>query len=443
MTGLARIAGELGCKVGGCDKTFYPPMSEQLKRMDVSVDSGFALPEGDWDCYVIGNALSRGNPLAEAVLERQLPFCSGPQWLYERVLRRRRTLCVAGTHGKTTTASMLAWILERAGASPGFLIGGVPGNFGISSRLGRSDMFVIEGDEYDTAFFDKRSKFLHCHPRVLILNNLEFDHADIFPDLDAIKTQFHHLMRTVPAGGLAVARAHDSALQDVLTRGCWCEVQTFGLDSERAQWQGRMLKNGFELLCQGRSQGVCEWDIAGEHNVLNAVAAIAAANKVGVTAAESLEALKTFRGVSRRLEISGRYEDITVYDDFAHHPTEIKAGIAALRARGNGGRLIAVVEPRSNTMKSGCHNADLIAALATADRVFFYQPADLQWSLEALDRGVLPQATTHKDIAAMSEAVAAEARAQDQILVMSNGDFGGMCRRIGELLDNRAGAKDS
>lgn len=443
MAGMARIAGDLGFRVGGCDKAFYPPMSEQLKQMNVSVDTGFTLPEEGWDCYVIGNALSRGNELVEAVLDYKLPFCSGPQWLHRRVLRQRRTLCVAGTHGKTTTSSMLAWILEFAGMSPGFLIGGVPTNFGVSSRLGRSNEFVIEGDEYDTAFFDKRSKFLHYHPQVLLLNNLEFDHADIFPDLEAVKTQFHYLMRTVPAGGLAVVRAGDNALRDVLARGCWCEVQTFGLDSETAEWQGRVLENGFELLHRGKPQGVCEWDVAGEHNVLNAVGATAVANRVGITTEVALAALKIFQGVSRRLEVSGCYDDIVVYDDFAHHPTEIKASIAALRARSGGGRLVAVVEPRSNTMKIGCHNADLVKALATADRVFFYQPADLRWSLDTLACGALPQATSYKDITVMSEAVVVQAQAKDQILVMSNGDFGGICQRIGELLGNRATAKGS
>ena len=437
MAGLARIAREAGYRVGGCDKAFYPPMSGQLEQMGIACETGFGLPAKSWDRYIIGNALTRGNELVEAILDRRLPFASGPQWLYEAVLCRRQTLCVAGTHGKTTTSAMLAWILEFAGVKPGFLIGGVPGNFGVSSRLGRSSLFVIEGDEYDTAFFDKRSKFLHYRPQILVLNNLEFDHADIFPGIEAVKVQFHHLMRTMPGRGLVVMRAGDAALRDVIDRGCWCDLQTFGFEHEAADWQLRPSAGGFEVLRAGTALGVCRWDVPGEHNALNALAAVAAASRAGVDAATALEALRSFRGVARRLQVSSRHGGVTVYDDFAHHPTEIKASIAALRSASNGGRLIAVVEPRSNTMKLGRHNAQLAAALDAADEVFFYEPPDLQWSPDEVVAGAGPPFSCHKDIAAMSRAIAAAAKPRDKILVMSNGDFGNICRRIGELLRQR------
>lgn len=433
MTGIARIARECGYQVHGCDPGCYPPMSDQLAELGIDIDREFVFPTQAYDHYIIGNALSRGNPFVESVLEQGVSFDSGPSWLYRKVLSQRKVLCVAGTHGKTTTSSMLAWILDSAGLAPGFLIGGVPSNFKVSSRLGDSDYFVMEGDEYDTAFFDKRSKFVHYHPFVAILNNLEFDHADIFPNIEAIQLQFHHLMRIIPNNGLVVARANDSALQDVIAQGSWCEVETFGSTDEDADWQMRLLQGqGFELSHRGVVQGVVEWDIPGEHNALNATAAIAAAHKIGIPPTKALQALNSFQGVSRRLEVISTHNDIVVYDDFAHHPTEIKATLTAIKAQCGAGRLLAVMEPRSNSMKRGVHNAQLQDSFACADQAFIYQPPELQWSVKEFVQADSARLHAYTDTDTMVAAILAEARPKDKIVVMSNGDFEGVCTKISQ-----------
>ena len=429
MAGLACIARELGCEVGGCDRGAWPPMSEQLARLGIAFDAGCHAAAADGhERYVVGNALSRGDELVEALLERGAPLSSGPQWLYEAVLRERRVLCVAGTHGKTTVSAMLAWILEFAGMAPGFLIGGAPADFDVSARLGESDLFVIEGDEYDTAFFDKRSKFVHYRPHVLVLNNLEYDHADVFDDLESIKTQFHHLLRTLPASGLVLVRAGDEHLRSVLSRGLWSELQTFGLDDEAADWQARALDGGgFTVRHLGQHAGACDWSLPGVHNVVNAVGAVAAAYRVGVPVAASLEALESFGGVRRRLEVIAEIGGVTLYDDFAHHPTEIRASLSAVRERTEApGRVLAVFEPRSNTMKAGLHNDDLGASFAAADRLFFYRPRELEWSPEEMLARAEAQWSVHGEIEELAAAVVAEVVEGDHVVVMSNGDFGGV-----------------
>ncbi len=437
MAGLACIARELGHDVGGCDRGAWPPMSEQLARFGITFDTGCrAAAAAGYDRYVVGNALARGDELVEALLERGAPLVSGPQWLSEEVLCERRVLCVAGTHGKTTVSAMLAWILEFAGMAPGFLIGGAPADFDVSARVGQSDSFVIEGDEYDTAFFDKRSKFLHYRPRVLVLNNLEYDHADVFDNLENIKTQFHHLLRTLPASALVVTRAGDERLRSVLARGLWSELQTFGLDDEAADWQGRATDGGgFAVRHLGQHAGVCNWSLPGVHNVVNAVGAVAAAYRVGVPVAASLEALESFGGVRRRLEVIAEIGGVTLYDDFAHHPTEIRASLAAVRERTEApGRVLAVFEPRSNTMRAGRHNDDLGASFAAADRLFFYRPKDLEWSPEKTLARTEPHWSVHEEIEELVAAVIAEAAEGDHVVVMSNGDFGGVHATLREKL---------
>ena len=439
MAGLACIARELGHDVGGCDRGAWPPMSEQLARLGITFDTGCrAAAAGGYDCYVVGNALARGDELVEELLERGAPLVSGPQWLSDAVLRERRVLCVAGTHGKTTVSAMLAWILEFAGLAPGFLIGGAPADFDVSARVGQSDLFVIEGDEYDTAFFDKRSKFVHYRPRVLVLNNLEYDHADVFDNLENIKTQFHHLLRTLPASALVIARAGDEHLRSVLARGLWSELQTFGCDDETADWQGCATDGGgFALRHLGQHAGTCNWSLPGVHNVVNAVGAVAAAYRVGVPVAASLEALESFGGVRRRLEVIAEIGGVTLYDDFAHHPTEIRASLNAVRkeaARAGRGRVLAVFEPRSNTMKAGRHNDDLGASFAAADRLFFYRSKDLEWSPEKTLAQTRPRWSVHAKIEELATAVAHEAAEGDHVVVMSNGDFGGVHGIIREKL---------
>lgn len=436
MAGLACIARELGCDVKGCDRAAWPPMSTQLAEHSIHLDKGCkADVVGHYDHYVVGNVMTRGDELIETLLTQRVPLISGPQWLYERVLHRRRVLCVAGTHGKTTTAAMLAWILEFAGMEPGFLIGGVPNNFGVSARLGQSDLFIIEGDEYDTAFFDKRSKFLHYHPHILILNNLEFDHADIFKDLDAIKTQFHHLLKTLPQTALVFTRAGDENLLSLLAQGCWSQQHSFGIADETADWQAQPQEDGFILLQGGSELGICRWEMLGVHNVANALGAIAVACSVGVPPATALQALNSFRGVQRRLEICGVQKGVTIYDDFAHHPTEIKASIAALRTIG-AQRVLVAFEPRSNTMKAGRHNHLLNVAFRQADHIFFYSPDTLAWSAKE----VLQTATTpwscHNGIDDILDAICKELVKGDHLLIMSNGDFGGLKQRVLDQLKN-------
>ena len=453
MGGIAAIAKEAGHRVTGCDANAYPPMSDQLRALEIDPIEGFGADQLSLrpDLWVIGNVVSRGNPLMEAILDAGLDYISGPQWLAEQVLRSQWVLAVAGTHGKTTTASLLAWILEEAGLQPGFLIGGVADNFPVSARLGAGRFFVIEADEYDTAFFDKRSKFVHYRPRTAVLNNLEFDHADIFRDLEAIELQFHHLVRTVPRTGKVIHDDTQPALQRVLARGCWSETEPLG---SLAGWRAEGVVEGadrteFMLMHGTRAIGVCNLPLSGAHNRANAIAAVVAAAHVGVDFPTALAALARFAGVKRRLEVRGRERGVTVLDDFAHHPTAIQATIAGLRARmdaaprgmdGEGdrarlGRLLAVVEPRSNTMKLGAMKALLADSLREADLVFCHT-GGLGWDAAQVLAPLGLRARTFDEIDSLVEAVAREAEDGDQVLVMSNGAFGGI---HGKLLDALAG----
>ena len=435
MGGIAALAKAAGHTVTGCDSNVYPPMSTQLEAMGIELISGFDADQLSLapDLYVIGNVVKRGMPLMEAILDQGLPYVSGPQWLAEHVLAGRWVLAVAGTHGKTTTSSMLAWILEDAGLAPGFLIGGIPENFGVSARLpgapraepgGQSPFFVIEADEYDTAFFDKRSKFVHYRPRTAVLNNLEFDHADIFADLAAIETQFHHLVRTVPGKGRLVVNGREASLDRVLARGCWTPVERFG---EHGEWScGPVDADGAcDILLVGMPQGRLNWSLLGEHNRLNALAAIAAARHVGVPPAVAIDALSRFANVKRRMEVKGVAGGVTVYDDFAHHPTAIATTLAGLRAKVGAARILAVLEPRSNTMKLGTMKAELPGSLADADQVFCYG-ANLGWDAAEALAPLGAQAQTFDQLDALVAAVRQAARAGDHVLVMSNGGFGGV-----------------
>jgi len=434
MGGIAVIARQAGHTVTGCDENVYPPMSTQLEQQGIRLTEGWDPRQTELcpDLYVVGNVVSRGNRLMEAILDRGLPYVSGPQWLAETLLRNRWVLAVAGTHGKTTTASMLAWILEDAGLRPGFLIGGVPMNFGLSARITDSHFFVIEADEYDTAFFDKRSKFVHYRPRTAVLNNLDFDHADIVPDLGAIETQFHHLVRTVPGNGLIVANGAEASLDRVLARGCWTPVERFGAPGG---WQAGPpdADGAFDVILQGESVGRVQWDLLGEHNRLNAIAAIAAARHSGVPVAAGIEALGRFRNVRRRMELRGTVRDIAVYDDFAHHPTAIATTVGGLRHRVGDARILAVLEPRSNTMKLGVMKAQLPGSLRDADRVYCYA-GDLGWDAAEALAPLADRAETFTELGALVDAVAAEARPGDHVLVMSNGGFGGVHGRLLERL---------
>ena len=446
MGGVAAIAKEAGFKISGCDAKMYPPMSTQLEALGIGVHEGFdaaQLEEFKADIYVIGNVAKRGMDVIEAILNKGLPYISGPQWLAENVLHQHWVLGVAGTHGKTTTASMLAWVLEYAGLAPGFLIGGIPQNFGISARLpqtpkadpaSRSPFFVIEADEYDTAFFDKRSKFVHYRPRTAILNNLEYDHADIFPNLAAIQTQFHHLVRTIPGNGLIVCNGREESLQTVLAQGCWTPVESFG---STEGWQaGEPDENGaFDVLHHGQTVGHIAWPLLGEHNRLNALAVIAAARHAGVSIQVACEALSQFQNVKRRMEVKGCVRGITVYDDFAHHPTAIATTIAGLRQKVGGARIIAVLEPRSNTMKLGSMKAALPGSLAEADQVFCYG-GGVEWDVAAALAPLGGKLHTGNDFDAFVQSILSNARSGDHILVMSNGGFGGIHQK---LLDGLAG----
>jgi UDP-N-acetylmuramate: L-alanyl-gamma-D-glutamyl-meso-diaminopimelate ligase len=443
MGGLALLAREAGFDVSGSDANVYPPMSTQLERAGIRLREGYspAYLDPEPDLVVVGNALSRGNPVVEHVLDRGIRYTSGPQWLSEHVLQDRWVLAVAGTHGKTTTASMLAWILEYAGLKPGFLIGGVPGNFGLSARLGASPFFVVEADEYDTAFFDKRSKFVHYHPRTLILNNLEFDHADIFPDLKSIQRQFHHLIRTVPGSGLIINNASDSRLAAVLEMGCWTPVETLSSGDTAADWQARELKadgSVFEVLAGGSVEGTVSWDQSGDHNIHNALSAIAAARHAGVPPAHGIAALGEFSGVKRRLEVRARIDGITVYDDFAHHPTAIATTLAGLRQRvGGDQRILALLEPRSNTMRMGFHQDTLAPSLQAADEVWFYQPQDIDLDLDAVAVQCAPPAHVQDSVEAIIDAVLGESRSGDHILIMSNGSFGDIHEKLVQRLSEQ------
>ena len=426
MGGLAVLAREAGHKVTGCDANVYPPMSTQLEAQGIALIEGYDPRQLDHkpDLFVIGNVVTRGNPLMEAILDRGLPYASGPQWLREHVLQGRWVLAVAGTHGKTTTSAMLAWILEHAGLHPGFLIGGVPQNFGVSARLTETPFFVIEADEYDTAFFDKRSKFVHYAPRTVVLNNLEYDHADIFPDLAAIETQFHHLVRTVPGNGLIVANGREAALDRVLARGAWTPVERFG--GEGAWQAGPADDSGvFEVLHQGASRGRVMWDLLGEHNRMNALAAIAAARHAGVPVIGGVDALSGFKNVKRRMEIRGTRRGVTVYDDFAHHPTAIATTVSGLRRKVGKARIFAVIEPRSNTMKLGVMKQALPESLQDADRVYCYS-GGLSWNAADALAPLGDKVEVHTDLDTLIQAITAAAQSGDQVLVMSNGGFGGI-----------------
>ncbi len=448
MGGLAVIARQAGHTVTGCDANVYPPMSTQLESQGIRLVEGFEAGQTalNPDLYVVGNVVARGRqPLMEEILNRGLPYTSGPQWLAEHVLRapaaNKWVLAVAGTHGKTTTASMLAWILEDCGLDPGYLIGGVPVNFGVSARLTDSPFFVIEADEYDTAFFDKRSKFVHYRPRTAVLNNLEYDHADIFADLAAIETQFHHLVRTVPGNGLVVANAGDGNVLRVLGRGCWTPVEYFA--GPGFGWKAAAADAAsFDVSLDDRGVGRVAWSLQGEHNRHNALAAIAAARHAGVPAADAIAALSRFANVRRRMELRGEVAGIRVYDDFAHHPTAIATTLAGLRAsldaEGRSARILAVLEPRSNTMKLGVMKDALAASLGAADRVFCYT-GGLDWDAAAALRPLGDRATTHADLEQLVEAVAGTSRAGDQVLVMSNGGFGGIHAKLLARLAGAAG----
>ncbi len=444
MGGIALLARELGYTVTGSDAAVYPPMSTQLRAAGIELREGY-LPEHldpKPDCVVVGNAMSRGNPLVEYLLNSGLPYTSGPQWLAEHVLQGRWVLAVSGTHGKTTTSSMLAWILQHAGMAPGFLIGGVPANFGISARAGGSDFFVVEADEYDTAFFDKRSKFIHYRPRTLTINNLEFDHADIFDDLAAIQRQFHHLVRCVPGDGRIVYRHGVAAIDATLAMGCWTPAASFGLGGEGgADWRAELLADdgsAFRLFTDDGEAVDVKWPQCGEHNVENAVTAIAAAKHVGVAPAVAAAALAEFGGVKRRLELLGRPRDVAVYDDFAHHPTAIATTLKGLRAKGGNGRLIALIEPRSNTMRMGEHREQLAASTADADVVHWFQPEGLDWSLERVIADSPVAARLHTDIEALVNTVVEDAREGDQVVIMSNGSFGGIHEKLLAQLEGQA-----
>lgn len=428
MGGIAALAREAGHTVTGCDANVYPPMSDQLRALGIDLIEGFGADQLALkpDVFVIGNVVTRGNPLMEAILDAGAAYTSGPQWLAEHVLFGRHVLAVAGTHGKTTTTSMLAWILEHAGLEPGFLVGGVPQNFGVSARLGKGKCFVIEADEYDTALFDKRSKFVHYRPRTAILNNLEMDHADIFADLAAIETQFHHLVRTVPASGRLVVNARDEALARVLQRGCWSEVQRFGTKREEPGGLcARGEPSGFDVLRGSLKLGHVDWPLIGEHNQMNALAALGAAEHVGVAADAAAAALASFENVRRRMELKGEAGGVKVYDDFAHHPTAMRTTLAGLRRKVGLARILAVFEPRSNTMKLGTMKAQLPWALEEADLSFALQ-GDYGWSVKDALAPLGQQAASAESVDALVAAVAKAAKPGDHVLVMSNGGFGGI-----------------
>ena len=439
MGGLAALAREAGHRVTGCDAGVYPPMSDQLRALGIELIEGYGAEQLALqpDLFVVGNVVSRGNALMEAILDAGARYTSGPQWLAEHVLQGRHVLAVAGTHGKTTTTSMLAWILEDAGLKPGFLVGGVPQNFGVSARLGEGSSFVIEADEYDTAFFDKRSKFVHYRPRTAILNNLEYDHADIFADLAAIETQFHHLVRTVPASGRLVVNAREEALGRVLERGCWSDVVRFGVRGDAPGWRARGEPHAFDVLKSGMQVARVEWGLLGEHNQMNALAAIAAAEHVGVTPEQSAAALARFESVKRRLELRGQAAGVTVYDDFAHHPTAIRTTLDGLRRKvGPDVRILAVFEPRSNTMKLGTMKALLPWSLEEADLAFCHS-GGLGWDAAEALAEMGERAVVADRIDTLVQKILRAARPGDQVLCMSNGSFGGIHAKLLEALAAR------
>jgi UDP-N-acetylmuramate: L-alanyl-gamma-D-glutamyl-meso-diaminopimelate ligase len=442
MGGIALLAKQAGHQVSGSDANVYPPMSTQLQEHGIELCEGYDPADitEEIDQVVIGNALSRGNPMVEYVLNHNIPYTSGPQWLAENVLSQRWVLAVAGTHGKTTTSSMLAWILEYAGLNPGFLIGGVPGNFGLSARFGDYPFFVVEADEYDTAFFDKRSKFVHYQPRTCVLNNLEFDHADIFENLDAIKKQFHHLVRTVPGEGKLIVNGADKNLQDVLDMGCWSQVEKFAIDNQN--WSiSNCWENGehFSVCVDGKVVGQVKWKMHGAYNRLNALAAIAAARHAGVPVKDACDAMAKFDGIKRRQEIRGVVNGITVYDDFAHHPTAIAETLSALdEIKKTGERVIAVLEPRSNTMRMGVHKNAMMDALQDADEILLYQPAGLDWDLSEVAASSKKPVIVFDSTDAIIEHVCQQAKEGDHVLIMSNGGFEAIHTHMLEALSSNA-----
>ena len=437
MGGVAMIARELGYHVTGSDTNVYPPMSTFLENHGIEIIPNYdvAQLQPAPDLVVIGNAMSRGNPCVEYVLDNQLNYTSGPQWLHDNLLKDRWVLAVSGTHGKTTTTGMLAWILEKNGIDAGFLIGGVAGNFGISARAGSSKFFVIEADEYDSAFFDKRSKFVHYTPKTLIINNIEFDHADIFDDLKAIQRQFHHLVRTMPQSGCILSAVSDQNVQDTLKMGAYSQLQFIG---EGKEWFAKPLVadcSSFEVYHFGEKAGVVQWQIIGAHNMHNALMAIAASHHAGVSVAGACEALGSFINANRRLEVKGEVRGVTVYDDFAHHPTAIEATIGALRSKvGKDARILAVLEPRSNTMKMGVHKEEIAPSLKDADVVFVYQPETIPWKVSVITDALTQPAKWSANLDELVDAVTREAKSGDHILVMSNGAFGGIHAKLLEKL---------
>lgn len=439
MGGIAALARAAGHRVTGSDQSVYPPMSDQLKALGIDIIEGYGAEQLKLnpDVVVVGNVMSRGNPLIEALLESDIPYTSGPQWLAQHVLAKRWTLAVAGTHGKTTTSSILTWLLEYAGLDPGFLIGGVPGNFNVTARLGGGRHFVVEADEYDTAFFDKRAKFVHYRPRTAVINNLEHDHADIYPDVASIQWQFHQLMRMVPRNGLVVANSGDPNVMHVIDMGCWTPVERFagGLAGDTA-WYALAPAGGdysnFAIMQGGRMAGEVKWSMLGRHNAENALAAILAARSAGVEIETSIAALKEFQGVRRRMEVRGVVNGITVYDDFAHHPTAVATTIDGLRRKIGSARLIAVLEPRSNTMKLGTHSAALAGSLSQADQVWMYQGPTVQWDVAGSVAALGKRAETIRDLDELITQLDRSLVSGDHVLIMSNGGFGGI---HGKLLD--------
>jgi len=435
MGGIAALARADGHTVSGQDQNVYPPMSTQLEELGIKLSEGYSASDipNQTDIVIVGNALSRGNPAVEHVLDTGMNYISGPRWLGENYLAGKSVLAVAGTHGKTTTSSMLAWILEYAGLKPGFLIGGIPGNFGISARAGKK-LFVVEADEYDTAFFDKRAKFVHYRPSVAILNNLEFDHADIYPDLAAIETQFHHLMRTIPGKGRVIVNQHDANLKRVLELGCWSQSERFGLEGDSdAEWRVKGLEPAcrrLEFFHEGASLGTLEWTLTGRHNAFNATAAVAAAAAAGVKPGEAIAALAEFKGIKRRMEYLGQTGGVKVYDDFAHHPTAIRLTLEGLRRSVGGARILVALHPASSTMRAGCHLDQLAPALAPADFVFLHSTEPLEWEPTALFAKLQSGGRFRHQVENLLEDIRAEARAGDYVVFMSNRGFGNAPHRF-------------
>lgn len=442
MGSLAILAKQLGHKVTGSDQNVYPPMSTQLEQQGIELIQGYGPEqfEPEPDLVIVGNAMSRGNPAVEYVLNKGLKYTSGPQWLSENLLNEKWVLAVAGTHGKTTTSTMLAWILDQAGMEPGFLIGGVPLDFGVSARIGSSPFFVIEADEYDTAFFDKRSKFVHYHPRTLIMNNLEYDHADIFPDLASIQRQFHHLVRIVPGNGQIIFPQGEGALDEVVEMGAWTEIARTSLASADSEWQAKLITEDgsqFEVYHQGKLQGQVRWTMTGDHSVSNGLAAIAAARNVGVQPHHAIEALNEFGGVKRRMELLAEVDGVRVYDDFAHHPTAIDTTLKGIRAQVGTGKVIAVIEPRSNTMRLGTHQSLLAESVSAADQVCWYQPSGMDWSLDSVAASSPVPAVVYSDTEELIGQLTEKLESGSHVVIMSNGGFEGIHQRLINKLKSR------